>query len=128
MNRDRTKRILLIEDDSTLAEITAVRLELLGYQVARAANAGEAFGIVEQQSPDLILIDTQLGGSVGYDIAEHLKADERTAKTPIVALSTSADLDDVQRAFDSGVADYLVVPFDPAVLERKLEQAFAGTA
>lgn len=120
------KRVLLIEDEPMLAEITAFRLELLGYEPVRAASAAEAFAAVEQSLPDLVLVDTQLGGSTGFEIAEHLKTDTRTAKIPIIALSSSADLDDVQRAFSSGAEEYLVVPFDPAVLEKKLEQVLAS--
>ena len=119
---DNGKSILLVESDPTLGDITAFRLELLGYRVERAADAAAAFEQVERERPDLILIDLMLPGISGFDATDHFKNDERTAHIPVVAMSSNADLDEVQRAFACGVQDYLVVPYSPAALEQKLER------
>lgn len=122
MALDNGNTILLVESDPTLGDITAFRLELLGYRVVRAADAAEAFEHVERERPDLILIDLMLPGVNGFDATDHFKNDERSAGIPVVAMSSNADLDEVQRAFACGVQDYLVVPYSPAVLEQKLER------
>lgn len=118
----KRKRILLLEAEPILAEITAFRLELLGYQVDRASSANEAFDAIDQQRPDLIMVDMLLPGSNGYDVIDRLSNDERTTGIPVMALSSNADLDEVQRAFLCGAKDYLVIPYDPVVLEEKLEK------
>jgi CheY-like chemotaxis protein len=115
-------KILLVLDDPTLGAITAFRLELMGYRVECVDSAEAALELIEREPPRLIVIDLLLGRAEGFQIADRLSNDERTAEIPVMALSNSADLDAVQRAYTAGVEDYLVVPFDPAVLEEKLER------
>jgi CheY-like chemotaxis protein len=115
-------KILLVLDDPTLGAITAFRLELMGYLVESVASGEAALEAVERDPPGLIVIDLLLERAEGFQIADRLSNDERTAEIPVMALSNSADLDAVQRAYTAGVKDYLVVPFDPAVLEEKLER------
>jgi CheY-like chemotaxis protein len=128
MALDDGKRILLIEAEDVLAEITAFRLELLGYRVERAASSPEAFAAVERQRPDLILINMLLPGINGFDATDHFKNDQRTSDIPVLALSNNADLDQVQRAFECGAADFLVVPYNPAVLEEKIQRLLEPAA
>jgi CheY-like chemotaxis protein len=114
--------ILLIEDDATLAEITAFRLELLRYRVKTAHTADEALAWLEQELPDVILLDTALAGADGLELVNQLSNAPRTSQIPIMVFSTDADLDKVQRAYTSGAKDFLLVPYDPLVLENKLEK------
>lgn len=115
-------KILLIENEPTLAEITAFRLELMGYRVEQVASGEEALKTICHEAPDLIIIDLLLAGEDGFVLADRLASDERTHGIPLMALSSRADLDDVQRAFSAGVKEYLVTPYDPSVLEQKLEK------
>jgi CheY-like chemotaxis protein len=117
-----TPRILLIGDEPTLADITAFRLELLGYVVFRAESADEALANIADRAPDVIILDTSVSGSGGIELANRFSNDQATSRIPILVFSTSADLADVQRAYTAGVKDYLVTPFDPVVLEQKLER------
>jgi CheY-like chemotaxis protein len=94
----------------------------MGYRVECVESAEAALEAIETEPPRLIVIDLLLGRAEGFQIADRLSNDERTAAIPVMALSNSADLDAVQRAYTAGVEDYLVVPFDPAVLEEKLER------
>ncbi len=114
--------ILLIESDPTLAEITAFRLELRGYRVVRAESAQDAFARLEGELPQAILLDTQVAGADGFEIANQLSNNERTSRIPLMVLSSKADLKDVERAYAAGAKDYLVTPYSPAVLESKLER------
>jgi CheY-like chemotaxis protein len=123
-----TPRILLIGDEPTLAEITAFRLELLGYTVNRAEGADDALAKIATEAPDVIILDTAVNGASGVELANRLSNDQAISRIPILVFSTSADLADVQRAYTAGVKDYLVIPFDPVVLERKLERLLAQDA
>ena len=126
--RTDTPRVLLIEEEPTLAEITAFRLELLGYQVACANTAAEAAEKLAEGLPDAILLGLSLAGMDGIELANRISNDERTHGVPIMALSSDADLSKVQRAFAAGAKEFLVTPYDPSVLENKLERLLTAGA
>jgi CheY-like chemotaxis protein len=115
-------QVLLVLDEPTLGAITEFRLELMGYRVKCVASAEEALAAIAQGTPQLIVVDLLLGSSQGFQIVDRLSNDERSSDIPVLALSSNADLETVQRAHASGAEDYLVTPFDPAVLEAKLER------
>jgi DNA-binding response OmpR family regulator len=119
--QEHTPQILLVEEDATLCDITAFRLELLGYGVHTANTADEARQQIQQTTPDLILLDLVLPDMDGVDLVNLWKNDATTNVIPILILSADADLNSVERAFAAGANDYLVTPYDPAVLEEKLE-------
>jgi CheY-like chemotaxis protein len=114
--------VLLIEEDPILAEVAGFRLELLGFLVRTAGSAEEALAAIQGELPDVIVLDLTLPDMDGIELTNRLSNDERTSTIPILALSTSADLDEVQRAHAAGAKDYLVIPFNPTMLERKLEE------
>ena len=115
--------VLVCEEDELLLELTAFRLELLGCQVSRAGTGEDLIRELANRDnkPDLLILDTNLPDMDGIELIHRLKSDARTASVPVLLLSTDADLDMVQRAVIAGATDYLVVPFDPTVLEQKVE-------
>lgn len=116
------RNILLVEPEPVVAEITAFRLELLGYQV-QAVNSGEqALSMIGEQIPDLLITDLVLPGLDGMGLIERLTTDEETADLPIMVLSIDADLARVQAVIGVGAMDFLVVPFDLDVLQDKVER------
>ena len=115
-------QLMLVEEDETLADITAFRLELLGYGVLQVRSADEVLPLLQEQIPDLIILDLALSGTDGFELTDQIRNDKRTTGIPVLAFSSSADLEDVQRAYAAGVSDFLVTPYDPLVLEHKLEQ------
>src|SRR2546426_667341 len=115
-------RILLVEDDPTLCEITAFRLELLGYEVVQAHSPDATLAALDQGLPHVVILDLGLCGNEGVELLNRLSNDPRTGKIPVLVFSTSADLNDVQRAFNAGADEFLVTPYDPVNLERKIEK------
>ena len=112
----------MIEGDPTLLEITAFRLELLGYQVESRDSAERAIEWLKDQLPNLIIVDHVLPGMDGVEFINRLSNDTRTSDIPIMFLSTNGDLEDVQKAYNAGADEYLVIPYDPIVLEAKVER------
>jgi CheY-like chemotaxis protein len=125
---DRSPQILLIEEDRTLLDITAFRLELLGYAVVAQQSAERALEWLREQLPTLIIVDQVLPGMDGVEFINRLSNDTRTSEIPIMFLSANADLEDVQRAYNAGADEYLVIPYDPLVLEAKVERLASVTA
>src|SRR3954471_22699897 len=115
-------KILLIEGDQTLLEITAFRLELLGYEVVKLQTAEKAAEWLRDQLPTLVIVDYVLPGIDGIEFINRLSNDTRTSEIPIMLLSTNGDLEDVQKAYNAGADEYLVIPYDPMVLEAKVER------
>jgi CheY-like chemotaxis protein len=115
-------RILYVEEDPVLLEITAYRLELLGYQVETQQSGERALEWLRDHLPTLIIVDNVLPGMDGIEFINRLSNDTRTSETPIMLLSTNGDLEDVQKAYNAGADEYLVIPYDPVVLESKVER------
>jgi DNA-binding response OmpR family regulator len=118
----QSPRILLIEGDQTLLEITAFRLELLGYEIITFDTAERGLEWLRDQLPTLVIVDHVLPGMDGIEFINRLSNDTRTSEIPIVCLSTNGDLEDVQKAYNAGSDEYLVIPYDPMVLEAKVER------
>jgi DNA-binding response OmpR family regulator len=123
----RIQRILLVEPDDVLAEVTAFRLELLGYSVEVIAGADEAIRLAAEMQPDLVITDLHLGDSNALAMIETLASQEATSAIPVMVLSVHADLDKVTAAHQSGAADFLVVPYQPDVLQEKVARLAART-
>jgi DNA-binding response OmpR family regulator len=116
----QSPQILLIEGDETLLEITSFRLELLGYEVISYDSAERAHEWLKDQLPSTIIVDYVLPGMDGVEFINRLSNDTRTSDIPIMFLSTNGDLEDVQKAYNAGADEYLVIPYDPLVLEAKV--------
>lgn len=125
---DHTPQILFVEEDPILMEITAFRLELLGYEVVTCQSAERAMELLKLKLPTLIIVDHVLSDMDGIEFINRLSNDTNTSEIPIMLLSTNGDLDDVQKAYNAGADDYLVIPYDPMVLESKIERLATAAA
>lgn len=123
---DESPEILLVEEDRTLLEITAFRLELLGYRVVQVESGEKALEWLRDRLPGLIIVGHFLPGMDGVELLNRLSNDMRTSEVPIMFLSTNSDLEDVQKAYNAGADEYLVIPYDPMVLESKIERLTSG--
>ena len=115
-------QILLVEEEPTLLEITAFRLELLGYEVVKSESAEKALEWLNHHLPTLVIVDQFLPGMDGVEFLNRLSNDLRTSDIPVIFLSVNSDLEDVQMAYNAGADEFLVIPYDPVVLEAKVER------
>lgn len=122
------KQVLLIEEDPTLAEITAFRLELLGHSVSTLHSGEDGLKWLVDQIPELIIIGHFLPGIDGMELLNRISNDVRTSEIPTILLSPNSELDDVQKAFNAGADEYLVTPFDPQTLEQKIHRLVTAGA
>jgi CheY-like chemotaxis protein len=124
----QTPQILLVEEDQLLSEITAFRLELLGYEVVKVPTAEQAIDFLQRDLPTLMIVDQTLPKMGGIELLNRLSNDVRTSEIPVIFLSVNAELQEVQRAYNAGANEYLVIPYDPTVLEAKVERLAAMVA
>jgi DNA-binding NtrC family response regulator len=115
-------RIMLVEPDGVLAEVTAFRLELLGYHVETVTSVEEAQRAVAAKVPDLIITDLNLNGVSATGLIESLTSDETTNGIPVMVMSIDGDLDRVTAVHKVGAIDFLVVPYQPEVLQEKVSR------
>jgi PAS domain S-box-containing protein len=104
-----SKQILVVEDESDIAELVRYHLEGSGYRVAIAARGEEALAKAHQEKPDLITLDIRLPDIDGFEVLQRLKSDRETADIPVVILSIVPDKGD---GFRLGAVDYLTKPVD----------------
>ena len=112
--------LLLVVDDNPLnVEPLCDLLEAMGYRVAQALDGATALRLVEERTPDLILLDIMMPGMNGYEVCERLKADPKNARIPVVFVTALSDSEDKVRAIEAGGDDFLTKPFNrPVLLSR----------
>lgn len=119
-------RLLLVQSEPVLAELTQFRLELLGYQIELVGSGGEATAAIEAATYDLLIVDTALPDGDGIEWIAQARSVQPADQLPIIVFSLDPSLETVERAFHAGANDYLITPFDPTVMEEKIESILAG--
>ncbi len=121
------KSVLIIDDHPVNLELVKVLLVLEGYEVHTAGDAESALLVLPELRPDLILMDVQLPGMDGLELARRLRADPMHKDTRIVALTAYAMKGDAEKALSAGCDAYLSKPIDtrtfPKMLARLLGNA-----
>ena len=124
-------RVLVVEDESAIAELISINLRHAGYEVTIAADSDQAQIAVDGVLPDLVVLDWMLPGQSGLMLAKRWRAQARTRELPIIMLTARAEEGDMISGLDAGADDYLTKPFSTnellarlrAVLRRKAPEA-----
>ncbi|MBF0588826.1 MAG: response regulator [Magnetococcales bacterium] len=103
--------ILVVDDEPVNLRVAAHQLRHAGYRVVMAASGEEAMGIMERDSPHLVLLDLMMPGMNGFEVCRHLREIYDHAALPILVLTASHRPSDLVRALSLGANDYLVKPF-----------------
>ncbi|PIZ61640.1 response regulator [Candidatus Saccharibacteria bacterium CG_4_10_14_0_2_um_filter_52_9] len=102
------KRILLVEDDDSLANVYVTRLQSEGFEVRRTANGEEALATALSYHPDLVVLDVMMPKVSGFDVLDILRNTPETANLKIIMLTALSQESDKERAQSLGADDYLV--------------------
>jgi len=102
------KKILLVEDDETLASVYLERLEAEGFDVRVVGNGEDALSNAVEYKPDLILLDVMMPKISGFDVLDILRNTPETTNVHVVMLTALSQRKDKERAEQLGVDDYLV--------------------
>jgi len=119
------KKILLIEDDTTLRETTAEILELENYEVVTASNGKNGVELAVQTIPDLIICDIMMPGLDGYQVLNEISANETTKRIPFIFMSAKTEMIEVRKGMDLGADDYLTKPVNEELLISAIESRLA---
>ncbi len=107
-SQGNNKRILLVEDDDSLANVYTMRLEAEGFEIRRVANGEDALAAAQEYKPDLIILDVMMPKVSGFDVLDILRNTPQTANVKIIMLTALSQDSDRQRAEQLGADDYLV--------------------
>jgi DNA-binding NarL/FixJ family response regulator len=115
------KRILVVDDDTTLRIALTRYLENRGYLVQDVSSGIEALTVFEQDPPDLVVSDVVMPEMTGFEFCRRLRATRSGQLVPFIFLSSKGEVEDRIQGHSIGADDYLIKPFEPRELVAKIE-------
>ena len=119
-----TARILVVDDDTALAEMIGIVLRTEGFDPVFCADGAEALSAFQSTRPDLVLLDLMLPGKNGIEVCAQIRVE---SGVPIIMLTAKSDTTDVVRGLESGADDYVVKPFNPKELVARIRTRLRPT-
>ena len=108
--------ILIADDEPNQLELMSFNLSNAGYSIIKATNGKEAIELIENHSPDLIILDWMMPKMSGIDVCRTLRSRPETKQIPIIILSARSEDSDKSLGLDTGADDYISKPFSPKEL------------
>ena len=115
-------KIWVAEDEKDIRDLINFTLMFAGHEEVTTANGEEAWLAAPQVMPDLILMDVRMPRMTGYEACAKIKADERISHIPVVFLSAKGQESEIQNGLAAGASEYLLKPFAPDDLVRKVAE------
>jgi len=111
-------KVLVVDDDRNLRKIIATNLELAGFLVTSATDGRDALEKIEDDVPDVVLLDLMMPLMDGYEVARRIRKHHNLAiaNVPIIILTAKGETEDKLRGFEAGADDYMTKPFGPQEL------------
>ena len=117
-------RILVVDDDTALAEMIGIVLRTEGFEPHFCEDGGTAVDAFRSAKPDLVLLDLMLPGLSGIDVCARIREE---SGVPIIMLTAKSDTDDLVKGLESGADDYVVKPFNPKELVARIRTRLRPT-
>lgn len=118
------RKILAVDDEKHIVKLVQVNLERQGYEVITANDGKEALQKVEEENPDLIVLDVMMPYMDGFEVLQNLRRNPSTRDIPVIMLTAKAQDADVFKGWQSGVDCYLTKPFNPMELISFVKRIF----
>jgi two-component system response regulator MtrA len=115
--RPHRGRVLVVDDDSSLAEMLTIVLRSEGFEPRVCPTGDQAMGMFRDFKPDIVLLDLMLPGKDGVDVCRQIRGE---SGVPIIMLTAKSDTVDIVVGLESGADDYVVKPFKPKELIARL--------
>lgn len=123
MTESAPRHIVLVEDDTFLANIYKTKFEMEGFKVTVAEDGVAGIEEVKKKKPDLVLLDILLPKMDGFTVLENLKKDPEVKDIPVILLTNLGQKDDVDKGLQMGAADYLIkAHFKPSETVDKVKK------
>jgi DNA-binding response OmpR family regulator len=123
MQMGEKQRILVIEDEAEMIDLTRIVLEREGYKVLGAVGGARGLEMIRQEKPDLILLDLMMPDIGGWEVYRQVKADQELAQIPVIVVTAKAQsIDKVLGLQVAKVDDYITKPFGPKELLESIDR------
>ncbi len=113
--------ITVVDDDRDIRELIEIILSQAGFQVNTAADGETALKSIQDNPPDLIILDVRLPGMSGYEVCRRIKQKPMLMDVPVVFLTARGQLDEIRQGLEAGAAEYFLKPFSPKDLIEKIQ-------
>lgn len=120
------RTVLVVDDDARIVRMVCVKLERHGYRTLTASNGQEALELMGQRAPDLLILDVMMPVMDGLDLVRALKASPALRDIPIFILTARGQVADKELAYALGIEEYIIKPFSPSAVLRRINEYFAG--
>ena len=120
------KSVLLIEDEPNIVEAISFILSRDGWSVATHSNGHDANQVIEDKSPDLVILDVMLPGKSGFDILRDLRSVGAKPNLPVLVLTARGQNKDRELAFELGASDFMSKPFSNGEVLATVRRLVAG--
>lgn len=112
--------LLVVDDNEMNRDLMCRHLERQGHQVTTAENGRQAMTMIQEHTFDLVLLDIMMPELDGYQVLQHLKANDNWRNIPVLMISALDEMDSVVRCIEMGAEDYLPKPVDPVLLKARI--------
>lgn len=120
--------IVVVEDESDILEVLSYNLRREGFEVSTSLDGAQGLELIQQQLPDLVLLDLMLPGIDGLEICRRLRSNPASQHIPIVMVTAKGEESDVVLGLGIGADDYLVKPFSPKELIARVKAVLRRTS
>lgn len=121
-------QVVVVEDESDILEVLSYNLRREGFEVSSSLDGAQGLALIQQQLPDLVLLDLMLPGIDGLEICRRLKSNPVSQHIPIVMVTAKGEESDVVLGLGIGADDYLVKPFSPKELIARVKAVLRRTS
>ena len=118
--------ILVVDDEEEIRTVLRLALTRGGYDVREADSGEAALSLIQEERPDLVLLDVMMPGMDGFAVCRQLRADTQTADLPVIILSAKTDSRSKQEGLEAGATKYLTKPLSPDQLILHVNDTLAG--
>jgi CheY-like chemotaxis protein len=115
-------KILIAEDERDIRDLIVFTLTYGKHQVVAVSNGEEVLENTRREQPDLILLDVRMPRMTGYEACRRLKADPTLRHIPVIFLSAKGQEAEVQTGLEAGAAEYILKPFSPDQLNKRVSE------
>jgi len=117
------RTVLIADDEPSMRLLVHATIESDDYNVVEAADGTEAWSMIQQHRPSLVLLDVQMPGRSGLEVLRSVRADPTLLATRVILLTSKAQEQDVEAGLIAGADFYLTKPFSPLDLLTRVEEA-----
>ncbi|MEE0859788.1 MAG: response regulator transcription factor [Acutalibacteraceae bacterium] len=121
---NRTKKILIVDDDTNICELLRLYIEKDGFETAIAYNGTQALKLFEREKPDLIMLDIMLPELDGWQVCREIR---KTSQVPIIMLTAKGEVFDKILGLELGADDYVVKPFEAKEVVARIHAVLRRT-